>query len=203
MNIPKNVRVIAVSKLQSLEKISKLIETRNQKDFGENYVQEALPKIQNFKNLKLTWHFIGHLQKNKVRSVIGIFEYIHSVDSTELIERISEIATSMNLRQKVLLQVNVAGEISKEGFRPQDLEENFSKLKELKGVEIVGLMTMPPLQSDPKANKNYFAELQRLANKLGLKELSMGTSHDYQEAIECGATMIRLGTALFGARPKG
>lgn len=205
-SIPSRVCVVAVSKLQPVEKIRALHQSSNHLDFGENYVQEALAKMTELKDLKLRWHFIGRLQRNKLKSIVGNFDLIHSVDDEKLIDKISQVAGEKKITQKILLQVNLSGEESKGGFDPHFLEENFSKWVKTPSVKIVGLMTMPPLtklQTSPSSepNKKYFLKLRQLAEKLQLSELSMGTSSDYVEAIQEGATLVRLGTILFGERP--
>lgn len=198
--IPKNVRVIAVSKLQPLEKLKALAESTGHKDFGENYTQEALPKLSALESFHLTWHLIGHLQTNKVKQAVGHFHFIHSVDSEKLLLAIQKQAQSQNTVQKILLQINLALEDSKGGFSEEEFKAKFENWKSLTHIEIVGLMTMPPLVEQGELNRPHFLKLKSLADQVHLKELSMGTSHDYKTAIECGATMIRLGTLVFGER---
>ncbi len=194
-----NQKLIAVSKLQPIEKITSLYED-GQKDFAENYIQEALQKIEKLKNLSIRWHFIGTLQKNKVKFLKKNFEYIHSVDSLELAKKISDYAFKDNHVQKVLIQINVAEEKNKSGFTGADFEKVWPQLEEMPGIKIVGLMTMPPLENEPEKNRVFFKKLKYIGNKCNLHEFSMGTSHDYQIALEEGATWIRLGTMLFGQR---
>lgn len=205
----ENTRVLAVSKLQSEEKIIELY-NKGQRIFGENYVQEALTKIEDLKHLQIEWHLIGHLQKKKVKSIIGKFACIHSIDSLELLQRIGKLCNEQGLTQDVLLQVNVAGEQSKEGFSPEELLHQWQEIQLISGIRICGLMTMPPLAENPEYTRPHFRGLLDLRNKLQkitdilkhpLTELSMGTSHDYKVAIEEGATIVRLGTILFGDRP--
>lgn len=210
-NLPPSCRLIAVSKMQSLEAIRALA-AEGQKLFAENYVQEALPKLESLKELQLEWHFIGHLQRNKAKLVVGMFNLIHSVDRIELLQEIDRIAQTKNLVQDVLIEINLSGEDTKAGFRI-GAEESFSQEILLwKGkyphVRICGLMTMPPLQNNPEENRPYFQKLRDLRDTLKVKqtqiqELSMGTSSDYRVACEEGATMVRLGTVLFGARNRG
>lgn len=200
-NLQKNQNLLAVSKLQPVEKIIEL-HNKGQNHFGENYVQEALEKIEKLSNLKIHWHLIGPIQKNKVKYLKNNFEYIHSVDSFDLAELISKKSVEIGLVQKIFLQVNLSDEISKSGFTQIDLEKNWSALNQLAGITIVGLMTMPPLQNNPEENRIYFKRCTALGKKLNLKEFSMGTSHDYQIALSEGATWIRLGTTLFGERLK-
>lgn len=203
-------RILAVSKLQPEQKIRDLY-SQGQRHFGENYVQEALEKVEHLKDLSdLHWHFIGHLQKNKAKYVVGKFSLIHSVDSLELAQALSRQCQTKNLEQNILLQVNLAGEETKGGFDRQTLLEKWSELKQLPGIHLCGLMTMPPLTETGEEVRLYFRELRELLEQLRsgvdlsthpLTELSMGTSHDYKVAVEEGATIVRLGTILFGERP--
>ena len=196
-----NQKILAVSKLQPIEKIIEL-HAEGQSDFGENYMQEALEKIETLKDLNLKWHLIGPLQKNKVKFLKNNFAYVHSVDSIELAELISKKAVEINHKQKVFLQINMSGEQTKSGFDENTFVKNWNRLKTLPGLEIVGLMTMPPLENEPEKNRIYFKNLMALGKTLDLHEFSMGTSHDYLVALEEGATWIRLGTILFGQRNK-
>lgn len=197
-------RLVAVSKLQSAETIRELAE-QGQKIFGENYTQEALPKIEKLKDLGLEWHFVGRLQKNKVKQVVGVFDLIHSVDSLELAETINRIAGEKGLTQRVLLQLNLASEDSKGGFSRVEFSEIIKDLKKLEHLQIEGLMTMPPLFDAAERSRPYFQELRELQKKYSkdfplLYELSMGTSADFEIALEEGATLVRLGTLVFGER---
>lgn len=207
-NFHQKVQLIAVSKLQSLEKIF-ILASQNQIHFGENYVQEALKKVEASKGKNLKWHLIGHLQKNKVKSVVGLFEMIHSVDSYELAQKIDlEMAKKYpGQKQKVLLQINQGAEDSKTGFYEKDLLQIWPKIEALSHLEIQGLMSLPPLHDNPEDTRPYFKSLRQLLVSLqkmsklhSLNQLSMGTSQDFLIAIEEGATMIRVGTLLFGAR---
>lgn len=205
-----SVRVIAVSKLQPFEKIAGLARAEGQIDFGENYVQELTGKIAeaDAAGLRdLRWHLIGPLQKNKINAVIGRGLLMHALDSVSTLEALDKRAIGT---EQVLLQVNVAGETSKHGFNPDDVLKNWAKISSLEKVRVRGLMTMPPLQNEPEANRPHYRALSRLQRELRgdltelsspLAELSMGTSHDFEIAIEEGATLLRLGTVLFGARP--
>lgn len=206
--IPSHVKVIAVSKLQPVEKIVALHEQRDHVDFAENYVQEALQKVEALKHLPLKWHLIGSLQSNKVKFLQDHFCLIHAVDSFRLAQKISVAALEKNHRQKVLLQINVANENSKGGFSVEEFQNVCKELQNLAGLQIEGLMTMPPLQDNPEVNRPYFRALAQLGKQLcqlfpGATELSMGTSSDYRIAIEEGATMVRLGSVLFGERSRG
>lgn len=205
----ESLKILAVSKLQTVEKIRRLY-SAGHTTFAENYVQEALLKQDTLKDLEIEWHFIGSLQKNKVKQVVGKFVLIHSVDSFELARAISNHAEKIKTTQKILLQVNLAQEITKGGYSRESLLAQWSEIAALPGLEITGLMTMPPLTDDPEDVRPYFRDLQALQHELQkhgagrhpLLELSMGTSHDYHVAIEEGATIVRLGTILFGERPR-
>jgi pyridoxal phosphate enzyme (YggS family) len=191
--------LLAVSKLQSKDKIIKLY-NEGQRDFGENYVQEALEKIEALKDLDIRWHLIGPLQKNKVKFLKKNFFCIHSVDSFDLALRISDAAQKLNHIQKIYVQVNLSGEDTKSGYSVNQLLQDWEKLTKLAGISIDGLMTMPPLENFPEKNRVFFKELKYIGSKLNINEYSMGTSHDYQIALQEGATWIRLGTMLFGER---
>lgn len=197
----QKVQLIAVSKNQSIDQIKSLYQD-GQRLFAENYVQESLQKIEQLKDLDIEWHFIGHLQTNKVKYVIGHFELIHSVDSIKLLEALQKAAQKKNIVQKVLLQVNFSQESTKEGFDPSLILPLVSTLNQYPNIQILGLMTMPPLVENPEDNRIYFQQAKKLLNQTGWIHLSMGTSHDYTVAIEEGATLIRLGAVLFGERKK-
>ena len=175
---------------------------------GESRLQEALPKIEALREDPVRWHFIGRLQRRKVRSVVGGFDLIHSVDSVQLAEEISRRAQEAGLTQAVLLEVNLEGETTKSGFRPDELGEAMPRLGALPHVAVKGLMAIPPPTSDPEQARPYFRRLRELSLRLmcqptgtvSMKELSMGMSNDYHVAVEEGATMIRVGTAIFGVR---
>lgn len=197
--------ILAVSKLQPVEKIINLY-NEGQKHFGENYIQEALEKIEKLKDYSITWHLIGPIQKNKVKYLKKNFAYIHSVDSLALAELIHQKAKDIDHIQKIFIQINLASnlasETSKHGFDQNQFEKSWDQLKKLSHLEIVGLMTMPPLQNQPEDNRTYFKKLVEIGQHYQLSQYSMGTSHDYQIALEEKATWIRLGTVLFGERQK-
>lgn len=202
------VKLIAVSKLQPLDKIKNLF-AQGQKCFAENYVQEAIAKQFELKSLPIEWHLIGHLQKKKLNSVLGNFKLIHSVDSLDLAQSLSKKCLVKKITQEILLQVNVSGEESKEGWSPSELLEQWESLEILPNLRIVGLMTMPPSTQNPELARPYFRALRLLRDDLQkrsknhkLTELSMGTTQDYLIAIEEGATFIRIGVRLFGERSK-
>jgi hypothetical protein len=204
---PAEVRLIAVSKKQPVAAIQALAEL-GVRDFGESQVQEALGKIEHFEGRGLNWHLIGHLQSNKTRHVPGHFHWVHSVDSARLARRLSEAAGAGGPPLKLLLQVNVAGDPAKHGLLPADLYATVDELlgQQLHGVEVCGLMTIGYLEAGESRARASFAALRRLLEgcrqRFGdsFHELSMGMSGDFETAIEEGATMVRVGTALFGAR---
>jgi pyridoxal phosphate enzyme (YggS family) len=197
---PDSVQLCAVSKTYSATAVEEAL-AAGQRLFGENRVQEALQKIP-LVPPQARWHLIGHLQSNKVRKILPLVEMIHSVDSLDLARDISRIAGELGLRTKVLLQVNVASDDAKFGFTASGVRNSFAELASLPGIEIRGLMTIPPLEGDPRP---HFAALRRLRNELAtpaqpLPELSMGMSGDFPAAIDEGATIVRVGSAIFGAR---
>jgi len=165
--------------------------------FGENKLQEAKAKIP-LVSSRAHWHFIGHLQTNKARDAVELFELIHSVDSLKLAAELSKWAEHAGKTQAILLEVNVAGEVSKFGIKPEDLPATLAEIQKLPRLEVRGLMTVPPFVGDPRP---HFRRLRDLRDVTGLRELSMGMSHDFQVAIEEGATIVRIGTAIFGERP--
>jgi PLP dependent protein len=199
-----SVSLIAVSKTHPVEVIQEAVDG-GQLIFGENRVQEAQPKITALP-AKLHWHLIGHLQSNKVRLALPLFELIHGVDSLELLTHIDGVAGDLGLFPRVLLQVNVSGEASKFGFAPGKLLGLVEEIVKFDRVQIEGLMTIPPLAPAPEHSRRYFAALRELRDKLAtecrfpLPQLSMGMSNDFRVAIEEGATMVRVGTAIFGDR---
>jgi len=202
-----SVRLVAATKSVGLDQIREGIAS-GLTILGENRLQEALPKIEGLRGEPIQWHFIGHLQRRKVRSVVGVFDLIHSVDSVELVEEIERRAQEAGLTQAVLLEVNLEGEATKAGFLPDEIEEAMPGLEALPHVVVKGLMAIPPPTSDPEQARPYFRRLRELALRLSrqaistvsLKELSMGMSNDYHVAVEEGATMVRVGTAIFGVR---
>src|ERR1700757_1574778 len=199
-----SVSLIAVSKTHPVEVIQEAVDA-GQLIFGENRVQEAQPKIAALP-AKLQWHLIGHLQSNKVRLALPLFELIHGVDSLELLAHIDRVAGDLGLFPRVLLQVNVAGEASKFGFTPGKLLGLVEEIVKFDRVQIEGLMTIPPLAPAPEHSRRYFVALRELRDRLAresgfaLPELSMGMSNDYRIAIDEGATIVRVGTAIFGER---
>jgi PLP dependent protein len=201
------VRVVAASKSVTVARIREAIAAGVQ-IAGENRLQEALPKIDALKGERITWHFIGQLQRRKARAVVGVFELIHSIDSLELAAEIDRRASAAGVRQKILLEINLGAEQSKAGFLADEAEEALPQLAALNHVTIRGLMAVPPPVRDAEQSRPYFRRLRELAERLrrqrlpgiSLTELSMGMSNDYVVAIQEGATLIRLGTAIFGGR---
>ncbi|MBK7960813.1 MAG: YggS family pyridoxal phosphate-dependent enzyme [Bdellovibrionales bacterium] len=201
---PKTVRIVAVSKLQPIEKINRLY-GHGQRIFAENYVQEAIAKKLELKSLDIEWHLIGHLQKKKLNSILGQFDLIHSVDSLDLARNLAKKCGEKNITQKVLIEVNISQEATKDGWVASELREQWADLLKLSGLKITGLMTMPPSTENPEEARVYFRNLRMLRDELRtpahpLEELSMGTSQDYLVAIEEGATLVRLGQRIFGER---
>ena len=198
--LPLGVSLLAVSKGHPKEFIRNLSKY-GQLDFGESRLQEAVPKKHDLSDLKqLRWHFVGTLQKNKVRGVIKEFDFIHSVDSFSLLERISRISQEEQKNPNIFLQVKFRSDPKKGGFLKQDLLQSWPKIISLNSINLIGLMTIPPISIDSSQRKVLFSECRNLANHLGLKGCSMGMSNDWQEAVEFGATWIRLGSLLFGKR---
>lgn len=196
--LPAHVRLVAVSKTQPPEAIREAY-AAGQRDFGENYAQEWRAKADALADLPgLTWHFIGGLQTNKVKYLAGRATYVHTVDREELAAEISRRWAKAGAVARVLLEVNVAGEASKSGCRPDDVPGLAAAVAALPAVSLVGLMCIPPAGEDPRP---HFRRVRALRDAAGLPELSMGMSGDYREAIAEGATMVRIGTAIFGARP--
>ena len=204
-NYTSSARIIAVTKYVTTERVIEAY-MAGIKDFGENKVQSAENKLAELPEkvkANSNWHFLGHLQTNKIKKVVGKFDYIHSVDSLKLLKAISECASSQNIVQKVFIQVNIAKEESKSGLMPEETDEIFSEISKLDSLNIVGLMTMAPFTSDAEEQRSVFRGLRELRNKLqekfniSLNELSMGMSNDYKIAVEEGATMVRIGQALF------
>ena len=202
----EDVTLIAVSKTKPVEMIQELYDN-GIRDFGENYVQELAGKMDVLPE-DIRWHMIGHLQTNKIKYIIDKVYMIHSVDSLHLAEAIGKEAVKRNLKVKILLEVNVAGEETKFGFNKDNLAENFESISKIEGIEVLGLMTSAPYVENAEENRQYFVELRSLMVDLQNKGmynnsryfLSMGMTCDYTVAIEEGAGYVRVGTAIFGAR---
>lgn len=204
---PATIRLVAISKTFSVEHI-RAAARAGQRDFGENKIQEALAKLDEAQDLGLTWHFVGHLQSNKARKAAQRFDVIHSVDSADLVRRIDEAAREAQRIVKVLVQVDLAGETTKHGAPSGDVAALLAAAMACSSARVIGLMLLPPAVDEPEAARPYFRALAALrdrlaaegANRSMLGELSMGMSHDFEVAVEEGATMVRLGSAIFGAR---
>ncbi|HEY6111013.1 MAG TPA: YggS family pyridoxal phosphate-dependent enzyme [Chthoniobacterales bacterium] len=198
------VELVAITKTHPAERVREAIEA-GQILFGESRVQEARAKIPELPS-NIRWHFVGHLQKNKIRHALPLFELIHSVDSLELAQDIDRIAGEEGLHPRVLLEVNVAGEGTKFGFAADKLRGELEALLALPRLSIEGLMCIPPLAEEAEGSRKYFVDLRQLRDALEneftikLPQLSMGMTQDYTVAIEEGATLVRVGTAIFGER---
>jgi pyridoxal phosphate enzyme (YggS family) len=201
---PTGIELVAISKTHEAEKVRAAFDA-GQQLFGESRVQEARAKIPLLPSAA-RWHFVGRLQKNKVRHALSLFELFHSVDSMELGREMNRIADEEGLHPRVLLEVNVAGEGSKIGFAPDTLRAEMEALLALPRLTIEGLMTIPPLAPEAETSRKYFVALRQLRDQLEqefqakLPQLSMGMSGDFLVAIEEGATLVRVGTAIFGKR---
>ena len=203
---PKEVTLIAVSKTKPVSDIYEAMET-GIVDFGENKVQELTEKYETIAQ-PLNWHMIGHLQRNKVKYIVDKVKLIHSVDSLRLAEQISKEAVKKNVEVDILIEVNVAEEESKFGMDTEETAQLIQDISTLPGIHIRGLMTVAPYTDDPEDNRVYFKNLKQLAvdierkniDNVTMSVLSMGMTGDYEVAIEEGATMVRVGTGIFGAR---
>jgi pyridoxal phosphate enzyme (YggS family) len=195
---PSEVTLVAVSKVHPAESIREAY-AAGQRVFGENYVQVLADKAAGLADLAdLRWHFIGHLQRNKVKPVVRAGALVETLDSPRLAAEVDKRAEGKTI--PVMIQVNVAGEAQKSGCAPADLPALIAAIPALPHLELRGLMTIPPLGEAPEASRPHFARLRELASRHGLRELSMGMSADLEVAIEEGATLVRVGTAIFGAR---
>ena len=204
---PADIRLVAISKTFPSEAVREAF-AAGQMDFGENRVQEALQKSRATAELHSRWHLVGHLQTNKARKVVGPFAYVHSVDSLELLTRREQSAAAERTSPKLLIQVDMDGETTKFGAAESDLPALFEAPGRLPSAEVVGLMLLPPYAVDPEAARPWFKRLRVFRDGLfeggvpadRLRDLSMGMSHDFHVAVEEGATIVRVGTAIFGAR---
>ena len=203
---PEGIKLVAVSKTHPPEVVQGVANC-GQTAFGENKIQEAQAKIPLLPP-SLEWHFIGHLQSNKIRKALPIFQLFHGVDNLNLALQMERISGESGCSSRVLLEVNVSGEESKFGFQPDRLREVISELLALRHVQVLGLMTMAPYSEDPLAAKPFFSALRLLRDDLrgqtgaALPELSMGMSGDFEAAIAEGSTIVRIGSAIFGERPR-
>lgn len=205
---PDDVKLVAVTKTVSVDRIKEAIDL-GIRIFGENRVQEAQKKITSDKlqlvDDKLEWHMVGHLQRNKAKVAVQIFDLIHSVDSIGLAQEINKYAEKAGKLQRILIQVKLSSEETKHGVQKEDLMDLIDAIQGMKNIKLEGLMTMPPFFHDPEMVRPFFRQLRQLrdnAEKLGYKlpELSMGMTNDFDVAIEEGATIVRIGTGIFGER---
>jgi len=206
---PGSVKLLGVTKQVDTEKIVKAIES-DHKSFGENYVQEFTAKYDILSKEygdSLDWHFIGHLQKNKVKYIIDKVNLIHSLDKLSLAEELNKRAEGIDKKISVLVEVNLGEESSKSGISSNELEGFVENVSGFKNIKLSGLMTIPPYSENPEDSRPYYVKLRNMMEELNttyksLLELSMGMSNDYEVAIEEGTTIIRIGTAIFGERQK-
>jgi hypothetical protein len=205
---PQTVRLVVVSKTVGVERIQEAIQA-GVTILGENYVQEARDKIARLGD-EVSWHFIGHLQTNKAKYAVDLFDMIHSLDRIDLAREINRVSEKKGKTLPALVQVNISGEESKHGIDRDDLIQLISEIIQLKNIHLTGLMTMPPYFDDPEMARPYFQVLRRLQQEMNerfkveisLQELSMGMSNDFEVAIEEGATLVRIGSAIFGERQR-
>jgi pyridoxal phosphate enzyme (YggS family) len=201
---PSEAELIAVSKTHPAEAVRALLGAGHFL-FGESRVQEALAKIPRLP-AAARWHFIGHLQKNKIRKALPLFEMFHGVDSVEIARDMNRVALELGLRPRILLEVNVAGEATKFGFSPDSIRSGLEAVLGLEALQVEGFMTMAPFSDEPENSRPVFARMRELSRSLqeefqrALPHLSMGMSGDYEVAAEEGATLLRVGTAIFGER---
>ena len=204
---PASIRLVAISKTFSADYV-RAAAGAGQVDFGENKVQEALQKMDETAGLPIRWHLVGHLQSNKARKAGARFDVVQSVDEAGLLRTLDEAAASAGRQMQVLVQVDLAGEATKHGAREEDLLPIFEAAAACRAARIAGLMIIPPAVEDPEAARPYFRALKEVRERLLargvdallLNELSMGMSHDFEVAVEEGATLVRVGTAIFGSR---
>jgi pyridoxal phosphate enzyme (YggS family) len=204
---PEAIRLVAVSKTVPASKVQEAIEA-GVTTLGENYVQEARGKINSLISFPVSWHFIGHLQSNKAKYAVRLFDLIHTVDSLKLARELDKQAQKNAKIQEILIQVNISQEDTKSGISAEDAVNLISEISHLENLSIKGLMTMPPYFNQPEKVQPYFAALRNLRDQIEKKampnvsmdQLSMGMTGDFEVAIEEGATMVRVGTAIFGER---
>ena len=202
-----DIRLVAVSKTMPAEIVKQAIEA-GMMDFGENYIQEARDKITTLSAYPVTWHYIGHLQSNKAKYAVRMFDLIHSVDSLKLAKELDKCARKIGKVQDILIQVNVAREDTKSGVYSENTLQLIKEIAHLDHVAVKGLMTMPPYFNAPEKVRPFFKALRKLRDQIGnegipntsMRELSMGMTGDFEAAIAEGATMVRVGTAIFGER---
>lgn len=204
---PETVKLVAVSKTVPTDRILAAIKA-GVTDLGENYIQEAREKIEALREENVSWHFIGHLQSNKAKYAVRLFDLIHSIDSLKLAKELNKRASALGKVQKILVQVNISGEATKSGIETEQAVRLVRHIAPLENISIQGLMTMPPFFNAPEKVRPYFKALKNLQDlirdeaiaNVHMTELSMGMSGDFAAAIEEGATLVRVGTAIFGGR---
>jgi pyridoxal phosphate enzyme (YggS family) len=205
--LPSSARLVAISKTHPAGDVRAAFEA-GQVDFGENRVQEALEKIAATSDIPITWHLVGHVQSNKARRAADAFSWIHAIDSIDLLRRVDAAATEAGRRPELLVQIDLAGEPTKHGAPADTWLSLFEAASECRAARVAGLMLLPPFTPDPEDARPYFRRLRELRDDLAgrgippdmLRELSMGMSHDFEVAVEEGATLVRVGTAIFGER---
>jgi len=205
--LPSSARLVAISKTRPAGDVRAAFEA-GQAEFGENRVQEALEKIEATSDIPITWHLVGHLQSNKARRAAGAFPWIHSIDGVDLLKRVDAAAEEAGRRPELLIQVDLAGEPTKHGAPADAWLSLFEAASACRAARVAGLMLLPPFTPDPEDARPYFRRLRELRDELAgrgvppdmLGELSMGMSHDFEVAVEEGATLVRVGTAIFGER---
>jgi PLP dependent protein len=204
---PSDIRLIAVSKTFSIDHV-RAAWAAGQRDFGENKVQEALQKIGEASDMEIRWHLIGHLQTNKAKKAASAFACIHSVDSVDLLKKLDAAAAEHGASPEVLVQLDLAGEETKFGARADDARRIVEAAAAARAVRATGLMLIPPWNEDQEQTRPWFVQLRELRDRwladgipqAALRHLSMGMSHDFEAAVEEGATLVRVGTAIFGKR---
>jgi len=204
---PSAVRLVAVSKTVPVDRVKAAIEA-GVTVLGENYIQEAREKFNRLATYPVSWHFIGHLQSNKAKYAVRLFDLIHSVDSLKLARELNKQAQKNAKTQNVLIQINISKESSKSGANTETVLDLINQVRHLESLSVKGFMTMPPFFNDPEKARPYFSALRNLrdrirqaaAPEITLDELSMGMTGDFEVAIEEGATLVRIGTAIFGER---
>jgi PLP dependent protein len=202
--VPGSVKLVAVSKTRPDTAILKAAE-HGQLEFGENYIQEAVTKISILNSYNLVWHFIGPVQSNKTHTIAANFDWVHSIDRVKIAKRLNDARPDHLAPINACIQINISNEPNKAGIRPDDLEQLIDECSNLPRLRVRGLMTLPEITNVPEKQRSVFREVKKLLDKINLDgvrydTLSMGTSHDYEAAIAEGSTIVRIGTAIFGAR---
>lgn len=204
---PETVRLVAVSKTVPADRVREAVES-GVGLLGENYIQEAQDKISRLSDCAVSWHFIGHLQTNKAKYAVKLFDMIHTVDSFKLAAELDKQAGKINKIQEILIQVNIGEEASKSGASADEVQKLVKEISQLKNLSVKGLMTIPPFYDEPEKVRPYFAATRELRERIkaanianvAMDELSMGMTGDFEAATEEGATLVRIGTAIFGER---